>query len=139
MQPTLHRVEKLIVLARRSHKELPDDVDPKVVANKAHEFMSQQSYDRASKLLDELKAYVTGGNFSEPFKPTGLDSEGNLSEPLRIVEEMRAGEGYQMGLLDDEGAQSAPTILLGVIYLVGIVVLSAVALVLHKVRRKLSK
>jgi len=104
------------------------------LANTAHAAMSRQAYERASGLLDELRAYVQAGDFGQPFAASGLGADGQLAEPLTVVDELQVGSDAAEATQAQpqvDGLYVVKLVLCGV----GTVALVALALALHKARK----
>lgn len=89
-------IEQQAQVDRRMRAATDDQVRTQL-ANNAHALMSRQAYNRASVLLDELRAYVAAGDFAEPFAPTGLDVASQLEDPLTVAKELKATPDASQG------------------------------------------
>ena len=52
------------------------------LANRAHAVVSRGTFKKTHKLLEEIRAYLSAGNFSQPFAASDLTADGKLAEPL---------------------------------------------------------
>lgn len=62
------------------------------MANTYFERASREVYTKCDKMLDELRAYLKKGDFSEQFMPSDLVQETKLAEPVYYAEEAPESE-----------------------------------------------
>ena len=80
------------------------------LANKAQMAVVEQTYLKCDKLLDEMRAYITAGDFSKPFAASDMNAEGtDLATPVLYADAVVAPQITQQpaSATYEQGAQAA--------------------------------